>query len=43
MPLKIVRNDITQMKVHDFRGKLITESECVAELLRMYKELKGEL
>ncbi len=27
------------MQVYDFWGKLNTESECVAELVRMYKEL----
>ena len=32
-------NDKAVMQAYGFWGKLNTESECVAELMRMYKEL----
>ncbi|MBQ6171171.1 MAG: class I SAM-dependent DNA methyltransferase [Clostridia bacterium] len=32
-------NDRAVMEAYGFRGKLNTESECVAELMKMYKEL----
>ena len=32
-------NDIYVMEAYGFKGKIKTESECVAELMRMYQEL----
>ena len=37
------KNDIAVMEAYGFAGKLNTESECVAELMRMYREMtEGE-
>ena len=35
-------NDKAVMQAYGFWGKVKTESECVAELMKMYKELTGE-
>ena len=36
------QNDKAVMQAYGFWGKLNTESECVAELMKLYKELTGE-
>ena len=35
-------NDKAVMQAYDFWGKLNTESECVAELMKMYQELTSK-
>ena len=36
-------NDKAVMEAYGFWGKFKTESECVAELMKMYQKIKGEI
>lgn len=35
-------NDVAVMEAYEFNWKTMTESECVAELMKMYKNIIGE-
>ena len=35
-------NDVAVLEAYEFNWKTMTESECVAELMKMYKNIIGE-